>query len=80
MMTCKEVSTLMSKGSLADAPGSVRLAARLHLAMCRRCRAFKRQLETLTRTARSVAASFDQELPKEFESTVAESLHRRRSS
>lgn len=77
MMTCKEVSTLVSMGGLADAPLTVRVAARLHLSMCRHCRAFKRQMEVLTKTARRVSAAFDDELSKDFEATLSESIHRK---
>jgi len=80
MMTCKEVSTLLSMGGLAEARWTVRLTVRLHLTMCRHCRAFKRQLEGLTRTARGTSASLDAELPKDFEATLSESLHRKPSS
>lgn len=80
MITCKEVSTLVSTGSLADAPLKVRLAARLHLAMCRHCRAFKRQVEMIARTARRLSVSLDEELPKDFEAKISESLYRKPSS
>lgn len=80
MMTCKEVSTRMSTGGLADASWRVRLAVGLHLSMCRHCRAFKRQLEVLAKTARTLSASLDAELPKDFEATLSESLHRKPSS
>jgi len=77
MMTGKEVSTLMSMGGPADARWRVRLAVRLHLSMCRHCRAFKRQLEALTKTARTLSASLDADLPKDFEATLSKSLHRK---
>lgn len=80
MMTCKEVSTLMSTGGLDGARWSVRLAVRLHLSMCRHCRAFKRQLEALTNAARAVAASREAELPKDFEVRLAESVKQKASS
>jgi predicted anti-sigma-YlaC factor YlaD len=80
MMTCKEVSTLMSMGGLDDAPWRVRLAVRLHLSMCGHCRAFKRQLEALAKTAHTLSASLDAELPKDFEATLLESLKRKSSS
>jgi predicted anti-sigma-YlaC factor YlaD len=73
MMTCKEVSTLLSTGQLVDAPLARRLAVRLHLAMCRHCRAFKRQLDRLTRAARVVASALEREPGPDFES----SIHRR---
>lgn len=80
MMTCKEVSTLMSMGGMDAAPWRTRLAVRLHLSMCRHCRAFKRQLEALAKASRTLAASHAAELPKDFEATFAESLNRKRPS
>jgi predicted anti-sigma-YlaC factor YlaD len=80
MMTCKEVSTLISTGGLDDARWSMRVAVRLHLSMCRHCRAFKRQLEALATAARTLSASLEAELPKDFEATLSESLRRKASS
>lgn len=80
MMTCKEVSTLMSTGGLNDARWSVRVAVRLHLSMCRHCRAFKRQLEALASAARALSASVGAELAEHFEATLSESLNRKTSS
>lgn len=80
MMSCKEVSTLMSTGRLDDAPWRARLAVRLHLSMCRHCRAFKRQLEALARAARALSASRETELPQDFEATLSERLSRIRAS
>ena len=79
-MTCKEVSTFMSTGSLDEGAWRMRLAVRMHLSMCRHCRALKRQLDALAKTARSLSASLDAELPKNFEATLSESLKRRPSS
>lgn len=80
MMTCKEVSTLMSMGGLDNAPWRVRLAVRLHLSMCRHCRAFRRQLEALARVARTLSASRETELPQDFEATLSERLSGKSSS
>ena len=77
MMTCKEVSTMMSMGNLDAAPWRTRLAVRLHLSMCRHCRAFKRQLEALAKVARALSLSCDAELPKDFEATLSASLNRK---
>ena len=74
MMTCKQVSTLLSSGQLADAPLTERLAVRMHLAMCRRCAAFKRLLEALADAARAAARAFEREAPPGFESMVAKKL------
>lgn len=80
MMRCKEVSTLMSTGSLDDASWRVRLAVRLHLSMCRHCRAFKRQLEALATAARTLSASRETELRQDFEATLSERLSRKSPS
>ena len=74
MMTCKEVSTLISTGQLADAPLVRRIGVRVHLAMCRRCRAFLRQIEAVARSARSAAAVVEAEPATEFESRMTERL------
>ena len=74
MMTCKQVSTLLSSGQLADAPLTERLAVRMHLAMCRHCTAFKRLLEALADAARAAARAYEREAPPTFESTVANKL------
>ena len=80
MMTCKEVSTLISKGELADAPLARRLAVRLHLAMCRHCRAFRRQVEAIAQAARA-AAALNEEPGAEFESALIRRMrHTRRGS
>lgn len=70
MMTCKEVSTLLSTGQLDAAPLTRRLAVRLHLAMCRHCTAFRRQLETLAWAARLGSRDLEREPPPDFESRV----------
>lgn len=70
MMTCKEVSTLLSTGQLDDAPLTRRLAVRLHLAMCRHCTAFRRQLERLARAAQAASRDFEREPVPDFESKV----------
>jgi hypothetical protein len=48
--------------------------------MCRHCRAFKRQLEALADAARTLSASREAELPKDFEVRLAESVKRKASS
>ena len=76
MMTCKDVSTLVSTGALSDAPMTRRLAVRLHLAMCRHCRSFRRQVEAVARSAMRAAAANAAEAPREFESTIVDRLTR----
>ena len=74
MMTCKDVSTLVSTGGLPEAPLARRLGARLHLAMCRHCRAFQRQVEAIARAARTLNRVFQGEPPSTFETSVVQRL------
>lgn len=74
MMTCKQVSTLVSSGQLADAPPAQRLTVRMHLAMCRHCTAFKRRLEALADAAHAATQAFEREPSANFESMVANKL------
>ena len=79
MMTCRDVSTLVSTGRLSEAPLVRRLGVRLHLAMCRHCRAFRRQVSAMARAARAAAAVLEAEPPRDFESTLVERLRRERN-
>jgi hypothetical protein len=74
MMTCKDVSTLVSTGGLSHAPPARRLGARLHLAMCRRCRAFRRQVEALGRAAGALGRTFEAEPAAGFEPEIVRRL------
>ena len=71
MMTCREVSTVIARGELATAPWTERLAVRVHLAMCRHCRAFRRQVEAMARAASVAAATRHAEPGTDFEATLA---------
>jgi len=73
-MTCKEVSTLMAAGDLKNAPAMRRLAAWAHLAMCRHCRAFRRQLEVVTAAARAAAEALQAEPSQDFESKIVDRI------
>jgi len=76
MMTCKDVSTLVSTGTLSDAPMARRLAVRLHLAMCRHCRSFRQQVAAVARGARNAAAAHAAEPSPEFESAIPDRLRK----
>lgn len=76
VMTCKDVSILVSTGRLADAPMASRLGARMHLAMCRHCRAFRRQIEAIARAARAAGFGFEREPAADFEARVLSHLWR----
>jgi hypothetical protein len=77
MMTCKEVSMLVSSGGLPDAPLMRRLSVRLHLAMCRHCRAFRRQLIAVARAARTLNRVFAAEPGPAFETRMVQRLRLR---
>jgi hypothetical protein len=77
MMTCKQVSTLLSTGALADAPLGRRLAVRMHLAMCRHCSAFKRWIHVLGEAARLASHADDAAAPAEFEARTLRRLEGR---
>ena len=74
MMTCHDVTTLISTGGLPEAPPVRRLAVRMHLAMCRHCRAFRRQVATIARAAHAASLAFERELPEDFESEIVQRL------
>jgi predicted anti-sigma-YlaC factor YlaD len=74
MMTCKEVSTLVSMDEVATAPVATRMAVWMHLAMCRHCRAFRRQMALIGRAALLVATASDREPAAGFESRILDRL------
>ncbi|MCC7241541.1 MAG: hypothetical protein IT180_06425 [Acidobacteria bacterium] len=76
MMSCKQVSTLMSTGGLADAPLRQRLAVRLHLMMCDKCSTFKRWLELMGVAARAESHAHEDEAPADLEARTLRRLER----
>jgi predicted anti-sigma-YlaC factor YlaD len=76
VITCKEVSTLVSAGTVPSQPLARRAAVWLHLAMCRQCRAFRRQMAAVARAARAVSLTFEAEQPSDFETSIRERLRK----
>jgi len=74
MMTCRQVSTLISTGALTDAPLGRRLAVRLHLSMCDKCSAFKQWLELIGNAAKASSRLTDSEVPADLEGRVIERI------
>ena len=74
MMTCKDVSTLVSMGEVLSAPVATRMGVWMHLAMCRHCRAFRRQMALIGRSARVVAAALELEPSAGFEGRILDHL------
>ncbi len=59
MLSCKEVSLLLSRACDERLPWRVRLAVRLHLLYCRGCRQFGKQLQVLRSAAHRFADHID---------------------
>ena len=57
MLSCKEVSLLLSKSCDQKLPWRVRLAVRLHLLYCRGCTQFEKHLQFLRAAGRRLAQS-----------------------
>ena len=74
MISCKELAVLSSSGEWASAPWPRRLAGWLHLAMCRHCRSFRRQLAALGLAARRASHDVEQECPSSLERDVLDRL------
>jgi hypothetical protein len=60
MLSCKEVSLLLSKACDQDLPWRQRLAVRLHLLYCRGCVRFAKHLQLLRAAGRRLAQSDSQ--------------------
>jgi hypothetical protein len=74
MMTCKEVSTLVSMEGIGEMPLLRRLGVWTHLTMCRHCRAFRRHLRLMTQAAWLVMSDFEQEHGRDFERRILQRL------
>jgi hypothetical protein len=74
MMTCKEVSTLVSMDQVDEAGLARRMGVWLHLMMCRHCRRFRRQLLRLGRIARLIADDVEREPTPGFEGRILDRL------
>ena len=70
MMSCKQVSTLLSTGDVQTSPWSRRMGVRMHLAMCRHCSAFKRWLDLIASAARLLNRRVERDAPADLESRV----------
>jgi hypothetical protein len=56
MLSCKDVTKLLSESMDATLPIGKRIGVRLHLLICRFCARYKRQLLLIRETARRLAA------------------------
>jgi hypothetical protein len=78
MLSCKEVSILLSKARDTRLPVHQRLAVRLHLLYCRGCAQFRKQLAFLHRLARhpDVIAIGETRLPEPARQRIRQHLRR----
>ena len=77
MMKCREVSGLVSTGDVETAPLRQRLGVWLHIAMCRHCRRFQRQLHQLRWRARTAADEAAAEMPANLPERVLRQFPRK---
>ena len=57
MMNCKETARLICEGCDRDLPWYVRVRLCLHLALCFVCRNFSKQIDTVSKIARSAGGA-----------------------
>jgi hypothetical protein len=74
MRSCKETALYLSSGDETDQLSWRRFAVLLHLAMCRHCRKFARQLRRMRVLVR--LASEQVQLPQKFEDLLIARLMR----
>ena len=77
MMKCREVSGLVSTGDVETASLRQRIAVWMHIAMCRHCRRFERQLQQLRRGAKAAADEAADEMPADLPERVMQQLPRK---
>ena len=76
MKNCKEVSTFLSVGDVGHPRLSDRVGVWMHLAVCRHCRAFRRQLMAMRRAMRLAGATAEAEPGESFEREIIERLRK----
>lgn len=59
VLSCREASRRLAEGRWDEAPLAARALILLHLAYCRHCRRFRRELLLIARAARLWAGSLD---------------------
>ena len=61
MLTCTEVSRATASDELASSGWRTRMAAKLHLLMCRHCRRYSRQIRSLGHATRQILRQTDED-------------------
>ena len=65
MMTCKEVARLVASEELAEVSWTRRVAARMHFLLCRHCRNYSGQIDSMGRMAREGWGSSEDRVDEE---------------
>lgn len=63
MITCKEVSTLVTSGELERQSAWARLEIRFHLWMCKHCLRLMRQMQQMREAGQRLRSTFESEGP-----------------
>ena len=78
MLTCKDVATAIASGRLEEAARWSRFRVRLHLLMCRHCRRYSEQIQSLGAAARDLfeAKNDDKAQIERLERSILDKLSR----
>ncbi len=76
MLSCKEVSRLVSDSMERELPLRKRISLRVHLMMCKLCKGYKRQILFLRDAMRHYTASLDSDTPQPKEALSPEARKR----
>ena len=74
MLTCKEISRLVSESLDRELPLRQRMAVRFHLMMCSMCRAYQKQTLLLRSAVRSYGCQAGNKLPEEARRRMKKAL------
>ncbi len=80
MLSCKDVTRLISQSMDRSLPMGKRIGVRLHVLMCRFCARYERQLLLIRETVRRIAAMEDQPEPSPGDPLSVEAKARIRRS
>lgn len=74
MMNCRDVALALSSGEAEAAPLRLHAAMVMHLAMCRHCRAFRRQLRRFTALVHASTRAVENEPSSSFEARLVDRM------
>ena len=73
MLSCKEVTELVSQSFDAEISARARLGIRFHLLLCRACQRYKQQIQILHQALRRLAGLAEDDTSREGETLSPES-------